>query len=268
MRAGPELWLTPKSQNVLEQIPAEKVNTGQNGFIHLYLRLHASKGARYLPTTILNIATSLFMTHFFSSCRLNDHKIQRRGKTVVSRDFATATNLLCDNLFENVIQFLFRAMLTAWLSGKIGLSASGSIIDLVGRKKRRSNFSIMMGCIAMKFDTDIDDPRGEENCWLKWSPLFLNTVRFASFHLWNVPVKIGWESEQRINLVQTFMIPTGWISACQNSKSLPSKTSLNLFNEVRHNDTFMAPWWVGFFLVLPLLSATLMLTKCHRLSWH
>lgn len=44
MGAGPELcWLPPKSQNVLEQIPAAEVNTGQSGFIYLRLRLHESK---------------------------------------------------------------------------------------------------------------------------------------------------------------------------------------------------------------------------------
>lgn len=53
MRAGLEFWLLTKSQNVLEQLPAAKVNTGQSGFIYcVCLSLHVSTGTSELPKRV------------------------------------------------------------------------------------------------------------------------------------------------------------------------------------------------------------------------
>ena len=70
-----ELWLHPKSQNVLERNPAIRVNTGQSGFIYPCLRLHLSKGTSNLPTNVFNISTYLFIQFTFLSCLLKDHKL-------------------------------------------------------------------------------------------------------------------------------------------------------------------------------------------------
>lgn len=49
MRVGPQICFgfgsgsPPKSQNVLEQIPAANVETGQSGFVYLCVRLHVSE---------------------------------------------------------------------------------------------------------------------------------------------------------------------------------------------------------------------------------
>lgn len=114
MGAGPEFcWLPPKSQNVLEQIPAAEVNTGQSGFIYLRLQLHESKKNKPSYPALFLKRHSLFVHRCHSSCHLNDHRPREGEETALSWAFfffsffvATATvNLLCLIAFRKVFGF-------------------------------------------------------------------------------------------------------------------------------------------------------------------
>lgn len=114
MGAGPEFcWLPPKSQNVLEQIPAAEVNTGQSGFIYLCLRLHESKKNKPSSPALFLKHHSLFVHCCHSSCHLNDRRLREGEETALSWAcfllfffFATATvNLLCLIAFRTVFGF-------------------------------------------------------------------------------------------------------------------------------------------------------------------
>lgn len=86
MGAGPEFcWLPPKSQNVLEQIPAAEVNTGQSGFI--YLRLHESKKNKASFPALFLKHHSLFVHRCHSSCHLNDRRLREGEETALSWAF-------------------------------------------------------------------------------------------------------------------------------------------------------------------------------------
>lgn len=108
MGAGPEFcWLPPKSQNVLEQIPAAEVNTGQSGFI--YLRLHESKKNKPSVPALFLKRHSLFVHRRHSSSHLNDRRLQEGEETALSWAFffvTTATvNLLCLIAFRTLFSF-------------------------------------------------------------------------------------------------------------------------------------------------------------------
>lgn len=67
MRAGLEFWLLPKSQNVLEQIPAAEVNTGQSGFIYVSQIAMCLQGQATFPPTTFN-SLYFFFPKLFSAC--------------------------------------------------------------------------------------------------------------------------------------------------------------------------------------------------------
>lgn len=119
MGAGPEFcWLPPKSQNVLEQIPAAEVNTSQSGFI--YLRLHESKTNKPSFPALFLKHHSLFVHSCHSSCHLNDHRLREGEETALSWAFSffchhNYTKLIVSYCLQNIIQFWYLAKLKAGL---------------------------------------------------------------------------------------------------------------------------------------------------------